>query len=128
MNKNISEIGKDYFNTSKDNLSPITWPGQPEKAPKGWEIPVVGKKLKVGVPVRVGFKEFVDVQFNSDNTTTITGYCIDVFKAVIHALPYNVEYELIPYANSSHLMAGTYDELVHQVFDKVCDYDNLFIN
>lgn len=116
-------VSKDY-NTSKNNLGPILWPGesnpQTKNAPKGWEIPIKGQKLKVGVPMRGGFKEFVDVKFLPDNSTNVTGYCIDIFKAVMKELPYTVDYEFVPFVNSSHQSNGTYDDLVYQVYLKVC--------
>ena len=105
------------YNTSKDNLGPIIWPGGSTSSPRGWEIPTNGNKLRVGVPLRDGFKEFVNVTFNtSTNTTNVTGYCIDIFKAVMKKLPYSVDYEFIPFVNSSLQSNGTFDDLVYQVY------------
>ncbi|XP_062092122.1 glutamate receptor 2.7-like isoform X2 [Humulus lupulus] len=105
------------YNTSKDNLDLIMWPGGSKSIPKGWDIPINKTKLKVGVPMRGGFKEFVDVSLNrSSNTTNVTGFCIEIFEAVMKRLPYNIEYELIPFVNSSWKSNGTYDDLVYQVY------------
>ncbi|KAA8525682.1 hypothetical protein F0562_007537 [Nyssa sinensis] len=104
---------------SKANLGAIIWPGDTTSPPKGWMIPTNGKKLRVGVPVKDGFSEFVKTTWNSDtNTTTVAGYCIDVFDAVMAALPYVVLYEYIPFATADDQakIAGTYDDLVYQVF------------
>ncbi|KAL5570001.1 hypothetical protein UlMin_026576 [Ulmus minor] len=104
-------------NSSKANLGTILWPGGSTSDPKGWEIPTNEKKLKIGVPVRGGFKEFVEVkQDPRTNRTTFTGYCIEIFEAVMNALPYRVGYELIPFILPNGLSAGTYDELVYQVY------------
>ncbi|KAA8525683.1 hypothetical protein F0562_007538 [Nyssa sinensis] len=93
--------------------------GDTTSPPKGWMIPTNGKKLRIGVPVKDGFSEFVKTTWNSDtNTTTVAGYCIDVFDAVMAALPYVVLYEYIPFATADDhaKIAGTYDDLVYQVF------------
>ncbi|KAL6218375.1 hypothetical protein ACLB2K_011589 [Fragaria x ananassa] len=105
--------------TSVPNLGLVMWPGEHVSIPKGWEIPTNGKILKVGVPVKNGFTEFVKVVHdNGTNTTTdvITGFCIDVFNAVMEGLPYAVPYEFIPFAYSNGSSAGTYDDLVYHVF------------
>ncbi|KAJ7966325.1 Glutamate receptor [Quillaja saponaria] len=104
------------YSTSKNNLGPIIWPGETSSAPKGWEIPTNGKKIRIGVPVN-GFSEFVKTKHDfSTNTTEVTGYSIDVFKAVVDALPYAVQYEFIPFAKPNGESAGTYDDLIYQVF------------
>ncbi|XP_062023926.1 glutamate receptor 2.7-like isoform X2 [Rosa rugosa] len=113
-------------NTSVPNLGFVIWPGEHGSIPKGWEIPTNGKKLRVGVPVKYGFTEFVKVvDDNSTNTTpdVITGFCIDVFNAAMEGLPYAVTYEFIPFAYLNGSSAGTYDDLVYQVF--LGDYDAL---
>ncbi|XP_073262469.1 glutamate receptor 2.8-like [Populus alba] len=93
-------------------ISAAIFPGDTTVAPKGWEIPTNEKKLKIGVPVKGGFGEFVAVTKDpSSNTTKITGYCIDVFDAVVKALPYALPYEYIPHA----MPGGTYDDLTYQV-------------
>ncbi|CAK9174737.1 unnamed protein product [Ilex paraguariensis] len=98
----IRELNFTNSNTdfrSKSNLGSIIWPGDTTSPPKGWVIPTNGKKLRVGVPVKDGFSQFVTVTRNpGSNKTTVTGYCIDVFEAVITALPYAVPHEYIPFA------------------------------
>ncbi|KAJ7958454.1 Glutamate receptor [Quillaja saponaria] len=105
------------YSTSKKNLGPIIWPGETSSVPKGWEIPTNGKKLRIGVPVKQGFREFVNIKYDlSTNTTEVTGYSIDVFKAVVDALPYAIQYEFIPFAKSNGERAGTYNDMIYQVF------------
>ncbi|KAL7153053.1 hypothetical protein ABFS83_04G139300 [Erythranthe nasuta] len=99
--------------SSSTKLGAVVWPGKGSSPPRGW---VVGKKLRVGVPVKAGFTEFVNVTWNSDNSYTVNGYCIDVFRDVMAALPYHVSYEYIPFATSDHKAAGNYDDLVYQVY------------
>lgn len=49
-------------------------------------------------------------------TTVNGGYCIDVFEAVIKSLPYAVPYDLHPYATPNGEAAGSYNDLVDQVY------------
>ncbi|XP_050368066.1 glutamate receptor 2.8-like [Argentina anserina] len=98
------------------DLRPIIWPGESLSVPKGWDIPANGTKLRIGVPVKDGFLEFVRVIRNaSNNTVDVIGFSIDVFKAVVDILPYSLPYELIPFAKANGSSAGTYNDLVYQV-------------
>ena len=75
------------------------------------------KRLRVGVPLDSGFPELLNVQYDlQTNKTNASGFCIDVFKAAIEILPYQVHYEFIAYGNSS----ASYDDIVHQVHLQVC--------
>ncbi|KAL7100369.1 hypothetical protein ACP275_09G142000 [Erythranthe tilingii] len=95
-----------------DKLKNITWPGGSSNIPKGWEVPLRGKKLRVGVPSKAGFREFVD----TTDATNITGLYIDLFKYVIAELPYVIEYDFIPFEmyNGS---GRSYANLSYQVFN-----------
>lgn len=116
LNAPITEV----YSPSKENLRAIVWPGDSTSVPKGWVIPTSGKKLKVGVPVKNGFSEFVKVSWDPDtNVTSVTGFCIDVFNAVMEALPYAVPYEFVPFMKADGTMAGTYNDLVYQVYLQV---------
>ncbi|KAK7311929.1 hypothetical protein RJT34_10405 [Clitoria ternatea] len=120
LRRNLDTKGPGMYSASKDNLGPIIWPGDTNSTPKGWEIPTKGKKLRIGVPVkpRDGYSNaFVKVTHDpSTNSTKVTGFCIDVFKAALEMLPYALPYEFIPYSSSNGEMAGTYDDLVSQVY------------
>ncbi|KAM0834115.1 hypothetical protein ACQ4PT_063821 [Festuca glaucescens] len=96
-------------------LKPILWPGETPSTPKGWTMSQNGQVLRVAVPVKRGFKQFVDASPNS--TTNITGYCIDVFDQVMKNLSYPVTYQYVPFNESSE----SYDKLVHLVRDGKVD-------
>ncbi|PRQ24213.1 putative periplasmic binding protein-like I [Rosa chinensis] len=82
MRKLGSSANSRVFSTSKCNLGPIIWPGDAISVPKGWEIPTSGKKLRIGVPMKDGFTEFVTVKKDlNNNRTVVFGFSIDVFKA-----------------------------------------------
>ncbi|KAL6213750.1 hypothetical protein ACLB2K_013194 [Fragaria x ananassa] len=103
---------------SKSNLkSSVIWPGESLSTPKGWEIPTNGKRLRIGVPVNFGVLEFVRVAKDpTSNTTEVTGFSIDVFKAAIEVLPYPLPYEFIPYEKPNGSVAATYNDLCYQVY------------
>nr|XP_011469463.1 PREDICTED: glutamate receptor 1.4-like [Fragaria vesca subsp. vesca] len=100
------------------DLERIIWPGGSMKELSSSET----IKLRIGVPVRFGFKELVRVEHDLEtNTTHVTGFSIDVFKAAIEALPYEVVYEFIPFEDANGNAAGTYNDLVYQVYLKNFD-------
>ncbi|XP_011082028.2 glutamate receptor 2.7-like [Sesamum indicum] len=101
---------------SRSNFGSIIWPGDKTSPPKGWVIPTNGKKMRIGVPINDCFTEFVHVTWNLDNSIEVEGYCIDVFDAVMAALPYTVPYEYIPFATPEHKYAGTNNDLAYQVY------------
>ncbi|EYU21240.1 hypothetical protein ABFS82_09G131200 [Erythranthe guttata] len=116
-----SQMNANITGFAGKKLKNITWPGESRNVPKGWEVSASGKKLRVGVPANIGFPQFVNVE--KDN---ITGLYVDLFKYVMAALPYTVEYEFIPFeiSNASTAVqtsnassAGSYDDLSYQVFN-----------
>ncbi|GLJ41447.1 hypothetical protein SUGI_0857820 [Cryptomeria japonica] len=95
--------------------------GGSRKTPRGWVKPVPDQKLKIAVPWRPGFQQLVSVKpvhANTDaqnQTNEITGFCNDVFKAVLRRLDYELLHELIPYG-FGNATAGYSDDLVYQVY------------
>ena len=75
-----------------------------------------GRMLLVAVPMKNGFKQFVDASMNSTTgETRITGYSIDVFDEVMKNMPYPVSYQYVP----SNVSLESYDKLVNLVRDQV---------
>ncbi|XP_022951993.1 glutamate receptor 2.1-like isoform X3 [Cucurbita moschata] len=108
-----------FWNPEKGLLSnnmTVIWPGNTAAVPKGWEFPTAGKRLRIGVPVKEGYSEFVRV-----NGKKVEGYCRDVFDAVIEALPYALPFDYIPFALPNGSRAGSYDDLIMQVNTGVYD-------
>lgn len=104
-------------NSSKPNLGPIIWPGHTFHVPKGWEIPTNGKKLRICVPLKDGFTEFIKITTDlKSNTTDVTGFTIDVFKAAVKMLPYALPHDFIPFTKPDGTSNGTYDDLCYQVY------------
>ncbi|CAL9229927.1 unnamed protein product [Arabidopsis halleri] len=102
---------------SSNLLRPIIWPGDTIFVPKGWEIPTNAKKLRIAVPKKDGFNNFVEVKKDANtNAPTITGFCIDVFDTAMRQMPYAVPYEYIPFETPDGKARGSYDEMVYHVF------------
>ena len=69
----------------------VHWPG---KLLSGWTNGNnEGKTLRIGVPAKGAFTNFVNVTYDeSKKETSITGFSIDVFKAAVERLPYPLQY------------------------------------
>ncbi|KAJ4891241.1 Glutamate receptor 2.8 [Raphanus sativus] len=103
---------------SKERLRAVIWPGSSYVVPKGWEVPTDGKKIKVGVPAKKGFFNFVEVTTDPiSNLTTAKGYAIDIFEAALKKLPYSVIPQYYRYDSSD----DNYNELVYQVYNGTWD-------
>ncbi|XP_055836107.1 glutamate receptor 2.9-like isoform X1 [Solanum dulcamara] len=97
------------------DLGSILWPGGKQTVPKGWTIGGPEKPLKIGVPAKGAFNQFVTVNINKErNETLIDGFSVHVFEAVVRELPYYLPYVLVPFN-------GTYDEMVVGVSNKNLD-------
>ncbi|XP_058211436.1 glutamate receptor 2.8-like [Rhododendron vialii] len=121
ISKNLSLSSSKNYSTNKDDLGAIIWPGESNVVPKGWEMLTGEAKLRVGVPVKNGFSEFVSVERDSQTNAVIaTGFYIDVFKEVMdHYLPHAVPYEFFPFETLDGESAGSYDDLVYQNYDAI---------
>ncbi|XP_010445030.1 PREDICTED: glutamate receptor 2.4 [Camelina sativa] len=109
------------FSSWKNHLNPIVWPGITLAVPRGWEIPTNGKKLQIGVPVGT-FPQFVKVTKDpTTHETTVTGFCIDFFEAVIQAMPYDVSHRFIPFGDDDGKTNGNFNDLLYQVYLGVYD-------
>ena len=96
--------------SANQQLYSVVWPGETVVTPRGWVFPNNGKQLRIGVPARVSYKEFVS---QVRGTNTFKGFCIDVFTAAVNLLPYAVPYQFIPYGDGKE--NPSYTELVRLV-------------
>ncbi|CAN8256658.1 unnamed protein product [Cochlearia groenlandica] len=112
----VDQIGNNISHGSR-RLRPIIWPGDTTFVPKGWDFPTNSKKLRIAVPKKDGFNQFVDVRKDENtNVTTVTGFCIDIFDMAMRQMPYAVPYEYIPFDTIDGKSRGSYDEMVYNVF------------
>jgi ionotropic glutamate receptor len=103
------------INRSRSNhLYGVIWPGQTTVKPRGWVFSSNGKQLRVGVPVRISFREFATRVEGSD---VFHGYCIDVFNAALALLPYAVPYKFIPFGDGHRV--PIYDNLLEMIATNV---------
>ncbi|CAL9134439.1 unnamed protein product [Musa textilis] len=101
---------------SSRQLYSVIWPGETTATPRGWAFPNNGKPLRIGVPYRTSYKEFVSRDNSPDG---VQGYCIDVFKAAVDLLPYPVPLSFILFGDG--LKNPSYDDLVQKVYENHFD-------
>ncbi|KAI7744437.1 hypothetical protein M8C21_028886 [Ambrosia artemisiifolia] len=102
----------DKLGSGEVSLDLIYWPGGTQRIPIGRVLRNDEKPLKIGVPARGAFRQFVNVSYDPDkNETYVTGFSIQVFEAAVKKLNYSLSYVFVPYN-------GTYDDLVAEVHNK----------
>lgn len=97
--------------SANQHLHPVIWPDGTTTVPRGWVFPNSGTQLKIGVPRRVSFKEFVSLVPGS--TDKFKGFCIDVFQAAVNLLSYPVPYEFVSFGDGHK--NPNYTELVNMI-------------
>uniref|UniRef100_A0A0E0LG37 Glutamate receptor n=1 Tax=Oryza punctata TaxID=4537 RepID=A0A0E0LG37_ORYPU len=109
-----SESGKKK--QEEEELYSVIWPGETATTPRGWVFPNNGKALRIGVPYRTTYKQFVSKDTGPEGAS---GYCIDVFKAAVALVPYPVpvSYEVV----GDGVKNPSYGELVQRVADGELD-------
>ncbi|KAF3443696.1 hypothetical protein FNV43_RR13386 [Rhamnella rubrinervis] len=102
--------------SSSQRLYSIIWPGEITSTPRGWVFPNNGRPLRIGVPYRVGYREFVA---KDKSPPGVRGYSIDVFEAAINLLPYPVPRTYMLYGDGKR--NPEYSELIHLVAENHFD-------
>ncbi|KAF9587793.1 hypothetical protein IFM89_005668 [Coptis chinensis] len=102
--------------SSSQTLSSVIWPGETTAKPRGWVFPNSGKPLRIGVPNRTTYKEFVAKGSGSEG---VKGFCIEVFEAAVALLQYAVPRTYILYGDG--LRNPIYDNLVGMVAENKFD-------
>ncbi|XP_059278798.1 glutamate receptor 3.3 [Lycium ferocissimum] len=108
--------------SANQKLYSVVWPGNNVQKPRGWVFPNNGKQLRIGVPIRVSYREFVS---QIQGTNNFKGFCIDVFTAAVNLLPYAVPHQFVPYGNGHEnpsytdmvklITAGKFDGVVGDI-------------
>ncbi|CAA2958087.1 glutamate receptor -like [Olea europaea subsp. europaea] len=115
ISRELISTGKPTNSASTKNLKNAIWPGDCVTQPKGWATPATGK-LRVGVPMVRGFKQFVNVTIDrATHRTNATGFSIDIFLATLQLLPFTIKYEFYYYNGSKKNSSWTYDDLLHEI-------------
>ncbi|XP_042505802.1 glutamate receptor 3.7-like [Macadamia integrifolia] len=110
------EQGQHSYSQLDQKLSNVTWPGQKTENPRGWVIADNERPLRIGVPKRISFVEFVA---ENNHSNKIEGYCIDVFNAARELIPYDIPYKYLAFGNGQS--NPNYNELVRMVAEDVFD-------
>ncbi|XP_044400861.1 glutamate receptor 2.8 [Triticum aestivum] len=98
---------------SMHDLNPVIWPGESTKIPMGWEIPAVGKKLRVGVRSSK-IPEFIKTYKDPvKNATTVSGLTVDIFEEAVKRLPFPLSYEYLEFDTTD---TRSYNDFVYHVY------------
>ncbi|XBI94711.1 hypothetical protein VPH35_031302 [Triticum aestivum] len=97
-------------------LHTVIWPGETTVRPRGWVFPNNGIELKIGVPNRASYRQFVSVDNNSG---TVRGFCIDVFVAAANLLQYPVPFKFVPFGDGSQ--NPSYPDLINNILTNEFD-------
>ncbi|KAF5745819.1 putative glutamate receptor 3 plant [Tripterygium wilfordii] len=95
---------------SSQHLLDVVWPGGGTAKPRGWVFANNGRELRIGVPNRVSYRDFVS---KVNSTEIVQGYCIDVFLAALKLLPYPVPHKFVPFGDG--LKNPSYSDLVFKI-------------
>lgn len=107
-----NDLHSPKISSSNYTLETIIWPGFSTTVPESWLVQI-GKSFKVGIPPGY-MPELVDITLDPQkNITTFSGLCVDVFRAAVDRLPYDISYEFIPFYNRS------YSDLIYEVYSQV---------
>ncbi|KAK6919372.1 Solute-binding protein family 3/N-terminal domain of MltF [Dillenia turbinata] len=119
----LSRIAPEYLyskppntSSSSQQLSPVIWPGDTIEKPRGWVFPDNQKALRIAVPNRVSYQEFVG---KSKDPPGVRGFCIDVFEAAINLLHYAVPHQYVLYGDG--VREPSYNNLVYDVYQNKVD-------
>ncbi|XP_071715075.1 glutamate receptor 2.1-like [Rutidosis leptorrhynchoides] len=106
--------GATNYARSRDNVGLFIWPVQPWYAQRRRRNLVESSedRMKVGVPGRSLFEQFVSVKTNEKNETVIDGFSIRVFDEMMRKM--NLQYDLVPFNDS-------YDKLVESIKTETFD-------
>ncbi|CAJ1973124.1 unnamed protein product [Sphenostylis stenocarpa] len=88
--------------SANQKLYSVIWPGETVSKPRGWVFPNNGRQLRIGVPIRVSYREFV---------SPVQG--TETFKAALNLLPYAVPYHFVPFGDGHK--NPSYTELVNLI-------------
>ncbi|KAE8773691.1 Glutamate receptor 3.4 [Hordeum vulgare] len=102
--------------TNDIQLHDVIWPGQTAEKPRGWVFPYHGKLLRIGVPLRTSYNEFV---MQDDGPDGVKGFSVDVFKSAISLLPYPVGCSFVLFGDG--LKNPSYSDLVQKVSENYFD-------
>lgn len=113
--REFSSTGETSYSTSTKELKQIIWPGDSVAQPKGWAIPIIGGNLRIGLPWKSGFTEFVNLSVDpTTNLTNASGFSVDIFLASLPMLPFPINYKF-SYYNDTKNINWSYDDMLFRI-------------
>lgn len=83
--KNVDQLKRGAHNM-KSLGSVVNWPGNVTRDPKGWIMHSDAKKMRIGVPGKTVYPNFVEVVPSDDDSDSVykfSGFCIDLFGKIV---------------------------------------------
>ncbi|GJZ21603.1 extracellular ligand-binding receptor [Tanacetum coccineum] len=107
----------------KLNLFPdIIWPGGISTSPTHRMLQMSRKTLRIGIPVVFRRGRVFQVSYDDQtNSTIVSGFCAEVFRAAFNALAHDVAFEFIPFMKEAEVGKVNYNDLIDRVHDGVFD-------
>ncbi|KAF7058971.1 hypothetical protein CFC21_065934 [Triticum aestivum] len=117
LSRQLNQNGlKTTGSASMLDLNPVIWPGESTEIPRGWEIPINGKKLRVGVHTS-NCPEFIKTFRDPvTNVTSASGLSVDIFEEAIKRLPFALTYEYLAFDTADTATTGSYNDFIYQVY------------
>ncbi|XP_020168507.1 glutamate receptor 2.8 [Aegilops tauschii subsp. strangulata] len=117
LSRQLNQNGlKTTGSASMLDLNPVIWPGESTEIPRGWEIPISGKKLRVGVHTS-NCPEFIKTFRDPvTNVTSASGLSVDIFEEAIKRLPFALTYEYLAFDTADTATTGSYNDFIYQVY------------
>ncbi|KAL9666816.1 hypothetical protein QQ045_001798 [Rhodiola kirilowii] len=109
-------VGLHAYSDSVADLRKIIWPGDSTDKP-------LGKTMRIGVPFKKGFTEFVNRTLNATTGGfQYEGFCIDIFNAAMSLMPepYQFNYSFESYDIKKDT-TDDYDVMLQQIRNKTYD-------
>ncbi|KAF7851061.1 hypothetical protein BT93_L4683 [Corymbia citriodora subsp. variegata] len=104
------------YTLEDQKLRNVTWPSGKTEIPRGWVVADSGNPLRIGVPNRFSFTEFV---MENHSSHKFQGYCVDVFNEARNFVPYDIPHRFEAYGDGNS--NPSYDGLVKMVANN--DFD-----
>ncbi|CAI5501299.1 unnamed protein product, partial [Closterium sp. Naga37s-1] len=98
----------------------LLFPGNLEKAPSGW-LARQQDPLRIAVPNKRGYNQFVEIlpPTAAQGNDRFTGFCLDLFRAAVARLPYELSYEFLQFGEGD--ATPSYTEMVYAVANNTYD-------
>ncbi|KAD4584316.1 hypothetical protein E3N88_21917 [Mikania micrantha] len=96
-------------------LESIAWPGGILNNPTHRMLQVTSRRLRIGIPVKSRSGYLFQVNYSTQtNSTSVSGFCLDVFLTAFQAFDPNVAFDFIPFKHDEDGPVN-YNDFIYQV-------------